>query len=133
MLASVLAEAGRRTEAIALLQRDLALFEQTLGPKHGRTTGTRRDLVQLLRRDERYDEALELIERQLEILDDDTDSEHLAPSYHELGRIRTAMEMHAEALAAYEYAGALEERRHGAEHPQTAHTLALQGWRLRDL
>jgi tetratricopeptide (TPR) repeat protein len=116
-----------------LLQRDLQIFERALGPKHGRAIGTGLDLVRFLEQEERCDEALALIENQLELLDGDTDSPHLGGSYSEPGRIRSSMEMYEEALAAFELAGALEEQRKGPEHPETAHTLALQGWRLRDL
>jgi non-specific serine/threonine protein kinase/serine/threonine-protein kinase len=133
MQASVLADAGRRAEAITLLQRDLQIFERALGPKHGRAIGTRLDLVEYLRQEERYDEALALIEHQLELLGGDTDSPHLAGSYNQLGMIRGSMEMHAAALAAFERAGELVEQRKGPEHPETARLLALQGWRLRDL
>jgi CHAT domain-containing protein/Tfp pilus assembly protein PilF len=123
----MLLAAGRAADALPLAQRELAIFEQALGPDDPNVATALSHLALVYDHLGRNDDAISLEERALAIIKQRFGPDHpavamelysLASHYDDKGRS-------AEAEALYKQALAIRERALGPEHPDVA--LSLHG------
>ena len=124
--ASELFDQGHFEEALPVLERSLAIFEESLGPDHPNTGICLSNLAQLHQAMDSHDRALPLFERSLTILEAYFGADHpnTALSLNNLALLHRAMGSYHRALPLAERALSIREQSLGADHPDTANSLA---------
>ncbi len=134
-LATMVHAEGKYEEARTLLERALALYEETLGEDHPKVASTLSNLAIVLRDMGRAAEALPFIERAVSIEEKIGRIDHpdglvsltnLAIIMRDLGKRSEVLPFLARALA-------ITETIYGADHPRVADALANLGVLLQDL
>ena len=120
-----LRQSGRYSEAIALGERALAIYEAQLGPNHPSTATSLNNLAALNFSLGRYDEAEPLHQRALAIREAQLDPNHpdTAQSLNNLAVLYRSLGRYDEAEPLYQRALAIHEIHFGSDHPSTAASL----------
>lgn len=134
-VATTLQGEGAFAEASSLLERALAIREETLGPTHPETAACLLELSMSRRGGGESAAAVPLAERALKIEEEahGPSDPRVAAALNELGLGLHRQGAYMEARAAYERALAIREESLGADHPDTATSLSNMGSVLRDL
>jgi tetratricopeptide (TPR) repeat protein len=118
-------KSGQYAEAEPILQRVLAIREESLGPDHPDTATSLNNLAMLYEKQGRHREALPLLERALAICERTLGPEH-PDTLISLNNLAIGFISHArynDAIPIMERALAIRERSLGPNHPDTACSL----------
>src|SRR5918996_946183 len=117
-----LAAAGKLAEAVALVQRALAIGENPLGPEHAEVATSLHTLARLYGAQGKYAEAEPLQRRALAIREKALGPEHpaVAASLHNLAVLYAAQGKYAKAEPMFRRALAIGEQTLGPGHPNVA-------------
>ena len=127
--------AGRYQDSISLVQRLLAIREQTLGPEHPDTAEALSNLALLYTRVGDYPKAEQLYGRSLAMTEKVLGPEHpdAATSLSNLAALYELTGRYAEAEPLEQRALSIREKKLGPEHPETAFSLNGLGVLYEDL
>ena len=125
-LAGVHLAAGEATEAVALREQALPVFERVLGPDHPRVAHLVGNLAEARRVGGDYDEALKLHRRALSIREQALGRQHpdIAVSLHTIGAIHLGMGRYGEARPVVTRALEIAQASMSPSHPLIASILA---------
>jgi tetratricopeptide (TPR) repeat protein/CHAT domain-containing protein len=124
-LAASKAKLNQTADAVALLNRSLAIREKALGSEHPGVAQSLNNLASLYQAQGRYAEAEPLYRRSLAIYEKALGPDHpdVAQSFNNLALLYWSQGRYAEAEPLYRRSLAIREKALGAEHPDVAHGL----------